>query len=391
MSDKIFRLCHVSKFYNGDELAAADLLKEGATKEQVLAQTGCTAALYDINLEINRGEMFVIIGLSGCGKSTLLRCLNRLNEPSEGEIFFNDEDILKFSDGRLREFRRSKIAMVFQSFGLLSHRDVLSNVAYPLEIRGVERREREQHARKFLEMVGLLQYEHTSCDSLSGGMRQRVGIARALCSDAEVLLMDEPFSALDPLVRLEMQFELLQLQRKLNKTVVFITHDIDEAFKLGDMVAIMKDGRVVQVDTPVNMSRNPATEYVQKFIDSADRTKVLTAQDIMITPSSLIRWTDSAEYALREMKLQGVSSAYVVDSRLRLKGLLTLDEAATAHRKGLTVKEATLLAVQHVQLQDVMAKIIPLMAAAPYPVAVLDEDAMLQGIITRAGVLSSLT
>lgn len=180
MGVKVFRLCHVTKLYGGDQLSASRLLAKGVEKSQVFAETGCIAALWDVNLEIEQGEIFVIIGLSGCGKSSLLRCLNRLNEPTDGEIFFEDSDILKFSGRQLQQFRRSKITMVFQHFGLLGHRDVLSNVAYPLEVRGVQRAEREAHAKKFLDMVGLQGHEHTMCDSLSGGMRQRVGIARAL-------------------------------------------------------------------------------------------------------------------------------------------------------------------------------------------------------------------
>lgn len=390
MTEVIFKLKNVSKLYGGDQASAVELLQQGADKETVLKNTGCTSALWDINLEIKRGEIFVIIGLSGCGKSTLLRCLNRLNEPTSGEILYEDEDILKFDSKRLRQFRRSKWAMVFQSFGLLSHRDVLSNVAYPLEIQGIAKQAREEQARKYLQMVGLSQYEHTLCQSLSGGMRQRVGIARALCSDAQVLLMDEPFSALDPLVREDMQFELLQLQRKLNKTIVFITHDIDEAFKLGDKVAIMRDGRIIQVATPVEMSRNPQDDYVKKFIDSADRTKVLTAEDIMTTPASLIKISDTAEYALHEMKKYGLSSVYVVDGRLRLKGILLLNDAVELHRGHKTISEEVLKEVSKVSQTQSINEFINLVAETPYPVAVVDEDNMLQGLITRASVLSSI-
>ncbi len=390
MTDKIFQLKHVTKLYGTAQKEAAELLQAGADKDRVFKETGCVAALWDVNLEIKRGEIFVIIGLSGCGKSTLLRCLNRLQEPTSGEIFFEDKDILKFDSGQLRQFRRSKLAMVFQSFGLFSHRDVLSNVAYPLEIQGIDKKTREEHARKFLQMVGLKDYENTRCQSLSGGMRQRVGIARALCSDAEVLLMDEPFSALDPLVRVDMQFELLQLQRKLNKTIVFITHDIDEAFKLGDTVGIMRDGRIVQVATPVEMSRNPKDEYVKKFIDSADRTKVLTAEDVMTTPACMIKITDTAEFALHEMRVEGLSSAYVVDSKLRLKGILMLNDAVALHRSGQGISEDVLKEVQSVKKGDLIKDFIPLVAETPYPVAVVDEDNMLYGIITRASVLSSI-
>ena len=249
----------------------------------------------------------MIIGLSGSGKSTVIRTLNMLNRPTAGQILFEDSAIDTFGKKDLNEYRRDKISMVFQSFGLMSHRDVLGNVVYGLEIKGLARVERERKAMEMLDMVGLKGYEHASIASLSGGMRQRVGIARALANDPEVLLMDEPFSALDPLVRKDMQFELLSLQRKLEKTVVFITHDINEAFKLGDTVAIMRDGRLIQVGTPEEMSASPADDYVREFIDSADKTKVLCARHVMLTPC-VVRETDSPDYALREMKNGGVSS-----------------------------------------------------------------------------------
>ena len=264
----LFELKHVSKLYGGNQVEAVKLLKQGEEKESVYLQTGCTTALWDVNLQIREGEIFVIIGLSGCGKSTVLRCLNHLNVPTCGEVLFQGRDVCKMKKSELMELRRGKISMVFQSFGLMTHRDILSNVAYPLEIRGIPRRQREARATEVIKLVGLNGLEHKSCNALSGGMRQRVGIARALCSDADVLLMDEPFSALDPLVRQDMQNELLQLQQSLGKTIVFITHDITEAFKLGNTVAIMRDGRVIQVDTPANMLAHPADAYVRRFINS---------------------------------------------------------------------------------------------------------------------------
>lgn len=391
MSERIFLLEHVSKLYGGDQEQAAELLQQGANKAEVFQKTGCTAALWDVSLEVRKGQIFVIIGLSGSGKSTLLRCLNRLLEPTGGAIYYRGENILDYDGAALREYRRHKLAMVFQSFALMSHRNVLSNVAYPLEIQGVPKEERERRARKYLQMVGLKNSETVSCDSLSGGMRQRVGIARALCSDAEILLMDEPFSALDPLVRSDMQFELLRIQRKLGKTVIFITHDMDEAFKLGDRVAIMRDGRVVQNATPVAMSKNPQDEYVKKFIESADKTKVLTAEDIMIHPGSLIRCCDTPEYALKEMRLQEVSSVYVVDNCLHLLGVLSLTDALAAHAEKRSISESMVKELPRVKLATPVVEIIPLAAETPYPIAVVDEDGMLQGLVTKASVLSSMT
>jgi len=388
MREKVYLLEHISKLYNGDQERAVELLQQGAGKNQVLKETGCTVALWDVNIEVRRGQIFVIIGLSGSGKSTLLRCFNRLLEPSEGKLYYRGENILEYDSNELLNYRRKHVAMVFQSFALMNHRNVLSNVAYPLEVQGVAKEERETKAKKYLDMVGLHNLDNVSCDSLSGGMRQRVGIARALCSDADILLMDEPFSALDPLVRSDMQFELLRLQRKLGKTVIFITHDIDEAFKLGDRVVIMRDGRIVQNATPVEMSKNPQDEYVKKFIEFADKSKVLTAKDIMINPESLIRCCDTPEYALKEMGTHEISSAYVVDNKLHLVGILSIGDAIKAHveKKGIAESMATNL--KTVGLDTPVSELIPMAAETPFPIAVVDEENMLQGLVTKAGVLS---
>ena len=388
--DIIIRTEHVSKLYGVNRGEAAKMMEAGATKDEVYRRTGVTAALWDVNLEIPRGKIFVIIGLSGSGKSTLVRCFNRLNKPTTGKVLFEGRNLAEMNSRELLEFRRSKISMVFQSFGLMSHRDVLSNVAYGLEVKGVPREEREARAAEVLAMVGLSGWEHQSCAQLSGGMRQRVGIARALANDPEVLLMDEPFSALDPLVRRDMQFELLQIQRKLQKTVIFITHDMDEAFKLGDMVAIMRDGRVIQVDTPEGMSANPADDYVRDFTGSADKSKVFTVRNIMITPSSLVRLTDGPEHAIQEMRKNALSTVYVVDDRLCLVGILTIRDAIRAYQQKLTIAQVTNRDVQTTTPDVMVADIMPLAAEAVYPIAVVDGDGQLKGIVTKASVLSSL-
>ena len=338
-NDYILQVNHLTKLYGASNKAeAAKLMKEGKTKDEVFKETGVTVALWDVSFKVKRGEVFVIIGLSGSGKSTVVRMLNMLNKPTSGQVMYEDSEIDTFSKKDLNEYRRDKISMVFQSFGLMSHRDVLGNVVYGLEVKGVPRVERERKAMEMIEMVGLKGHEHTLIGNLSGGMRQRVGIARALANDPEVLLMDEPFSALDPLVRKDMQFELLSLQRKLEKTVVFITHDINEAFKLGDTVAIMRDGRLIQVGTPEEMSANPADDYVRQFINSADMTKVLCAKNVMITPC-VVRETDSPEYALREMKNNGVSTAYVVGRHMKFLGIVNVESAIRARKEEKSLKE----------------------------------------------------
>jgi len=390
MSDIIIETKNLSKLYGTRREEAMELLGQGMEKAEVLKKTGVTTALYDINLQIPRGKIFVVIGLSGSGKSTLVRCFNRLHRPTSGSVTFDGVDLLKLNKQELREFRRRKMAMVFQSFGLMSHRNVLGNVAYGLEVSGMGREEREKRAREAIALVGLAGWEESMIGSLSGGMRQRVGLARALANDPEVLLMDEPFSALDPLVRNDMQFELLSIQRKLGKTVIFITHDIDEAFHLGDTVAIMRDGRLIQVDTPEGMSTRPADDYVRRFIDSADKSKVLSVRNIMITPVSLIKPGDGIDHALRLMRKNAISSVYVVDGQMKLQGILTLADAMRAKRENLDLTEMIIKDVPSAGLDASVEEIMPLSAESPYPLAVLDEGGRLQGIVTKASVLSSL-
>ncbi len=297
---------NLSKLYGNEKKEAIKLKNSGLTKDEVYAKTKTTIALWDVSLEVKDKEIFVIIGLSGSGKSTLVRCFNMLNKPTSGNMLYEGKDINKFNNKELMDYRRNKISMVFQGFGLMSHRDVMGNVEYGLEVKGLSKEERHKKALQMIDMVGLNGVENEPISNLSGGMKQRVGIARALANDPEILLMDEPFSALDPLVRKDMQFELLTIQRKLDKTIVFITHDINEAFKIGDRVAIMKDGEVIQVDTPERMISHPKTEYVKRFIDSADKTQVISVRNVMITPSSLIRLKDNPQLAIKAMKDNGV-------------------------------------------------------------------------------------
>jgi glycine betaine/proline transport system ATP-binding protein len=289
-----------------------------------------------------------------------------------------------------RNIRWEKISMVFQSFGLMSHRDVLGNVSYGLEVRGRRRVEREAKAMEMIKMVGLQGGENKGIGSLSGGMRQRVGIARALASDPDMLLMDEPFSALDPLVRKDMQFELLSIQKKLGKTVVFITHDINEAFKLGDTVSIMKDGRIIQTDTPEGMASNPADEYVENFINSADKTQIYSVRYVMEKPACLIHSRDGAHNALKQMREQSVSSAFVVGDNLEFVGLLTLDRAILVRDGKLPFAEAITRGLPTTSSDTTISELIPVAAAAQFPIAVVDERGRLEGIVTKAAVLASL-
>ncbi|MGI6074952.1 MAG: quaternary amine ABC transporter ATP-binding protein [Pyramidobacter sp.] len=386
----ILEMEHVSKLYEPNCSEAARMMAGGSNKAEVYRKTGSTVALWDVNLQVPRGGIFVIIGLSGSGKSTAVRCFNGLTVPTGGKVLLEGQDILTMSRKELQNVRRNKISMVFQSFALMSHRDVLGNVVYGLEVKGVEREVRERRAREIISMVGLDGWEHHSCDDLSGGMRQRVGIARALANDPEVLLMDEPFSALDPLVRRDMQFELLKIHRKLKKTIVFITHDMDEAFKMGDVVCIMKDGKVVQTGTPEHLTTHPANDYVRNFIDSANKTKVVSVRNIMITPASLVRIDNSVDYAIQQMRRNELSSVFVIDHDLRLLGILLIGAAIEARRQGRSIAQSLRRDVQTVAPDTLIADIISLAAEAPFPLAVVDEEGSLAGIVTKAGILSSL-
>lgn len=388
--DIIIKVENIIKLYGKNKAEAMKLIKKELSKEEIQKETGVTVALRDVSFEIKRGETFVIIGLSGSGKSTIVRCFNKLNKPSSGKILFNGKDIEVFNKKELLEFRRNKISMVFQNFGLMSHRNVLDNVAYGLEVKKMPKEEREKKAVEVIELVGLSGWENYSISSLSGGMKQRVGLARALANDPEVLLMDEPFSALDPLVKREMQFELLLLQKKLKKTVIFITHDINEAFKLGDTVAIMRDGEIVQIDTPENMASNPIDDYVSRFIDSADRTKILTAKHVMVTPTCLIRPNDPPSRAIDEMRTNGYSTAYVVDHQMKFLGILNIADAVKAKKEGLQLSAFIQSDIHKVDENILISDLIQISAESNYPIAVVDEDNALKGIISKAAVLSSL-
>ncbi|NLT14708.1 MAG: glycine betaine/L-proline ABC transporter ATP-binding protein [Clostridiales bacterium] len=388
--DIILHVEHLTKMFGRNKTTARELLENGRSKEEILKRTGVTVAVDDISFDVERGKIFTLIGLSGSGKSTVVRCLNKLHPATSGKIFFEGRDIEEFSKQELLEFRRSKMSMVFQSFGLMSHRDVLSNVAFGLEIRGVKKAEREEKAMEMINMVGLSGWERKSIDNLSGGMRQRVGIARALTNDPDILLMDEPFSALDPLVRHDMQFELLSIQEKLNKTVVFITHDINEAFKLGNTVAIMRDGRIIQIDTPEGMSSNPADDYVRDFIDSADKTQIYSVRNIMQTPSSLIHARDGANNALKQMRDNGLSSVYVVEEKMALVGILTLDQALKVRAGEITFQDALIRDLPTTTIDTQISDLIPVAAETNFPIAVVDDKNRLIGIVTKAAVLASL-
>lgn len=387
-NNDIIRVESINKVFKMNK-TAQKLIDKKATKDTIYEKSGAIVALQDVSFNVKRGEIFCVIGLSGSGKSTLVRCLNELLKPTSGKIYINDIDVSSLSKKELLEFRREQVSMIFQNFGLMSHRDVIGNVAYGLEVKGISKDERLEKAKEMISMVGLEGFEHEKIANLSGGMKQRVGIARALANKTEILLMDEPFSALDPLVRKEMQFELLKIQKKLNKTIIFITHDMDEAFKLGNRIAIMQDGKIIQIATPEEMCEHPANEYVKSFIDNTDKTKIFSAKNIMINPNCMVKYNDFPIIALREMKNAQVSSAYVVDEHMHLKGIITLEDTIRAKNENLQIEDV-LIEITSALLETHITDLIDMMATSKYPLAIIDKEQQLHGIITKASILSLL-
>lgn len=380
------------KIFGSNPKEALPLLKEGMSKEDILEETGQTVAIDDATFNVHRKETFVIMGLSGSGKSTVLRCLNRLIEPTAGEIMVGDQNVLEVDEEKLLEMRRTKMSMVFQNFGLFPHRSVVNNVEYGLEIGGMPKAERNQKAYDALKLVGLQGYEEQMPSELSGGMQQRVGLARALANDPEILLMDEAFSALDPLIRADMQEELLELQADMHKTIVFITHDLDEALKIGDRIAIMKDGKVVQIGTPEEILTNPADDYVKAFVQNVDRTKIITASTIMRKAPTIKLPKDGPKVAAHKMEQTGVSTIYVVDQDRKFKGLAWIDDVVELNNKGEKDIRSILKTDLKTTTPDQPIKHLLAQAIeAKYPIPVLDEKERLAGIVDRASIMAELS
>ncbi|MCP1662074.1 MAG: glycine betaine/L-proline ABC transporter ATP-binding protein [Methanocalculus sp. MSAO_Arc1] len=381
----------IYKVFGSKPEKGLELLKKGEKKDKILEKTGQTVGLDNVSFQVHKGEIFVLMGLSGCGKSTLLRCLNRLIEPTAGEIIIKGKDIVAMNEDEIREFRRQQVGMIFQNFALLPHKTVIDNVAFGLEIQGMALEERHKKAQDALQLVGLTGYETSMPDQLSGGMKQRVGLARALASDAEILLMDEAFSALDPLIRRDMQDELIDLQERLSKTVIFVTHDLDEALKLGNRIALMRDGKIIQVGTAEEILTNPSNEYVERFVADVDMTRVLTAQDVMKKADPVISCKSGPRLAARLMKEYGISNLFVVTQHRIIKGIVTIDDVVRAVQEDhKTLEDIVINDIQMIQTDTPLADIIPLIAESRYPIPVVDEDTRLKGIIVRGSVLSAL-
>ncbi|MEO7006073.1 MAG: glycine betaine/L-proline ABC transporter ATP-binding protein [Terrimesophilobacter sp.] len=363
-------------------------LKAGATRDSVPLLG--TAAVIDASFEVERGEIFVVMGLSGSGKSTLIRMLNGLLEPTSGTVEVGGERITGVPDAALRRIRRENISMVFQHFALLPHRTVIDNVAYALEVQGIGRDERLERARKYITMVGLEGWGDKLPDELSGGMKQRVGLARALAADTDVLLMDEAFSALDPLIRREMQEQLVELQAELGKTIIFITHDLNEAMYLGDRIAVMRDGRIVQVGTPQDILTDPANDYVAQFVHDVDRARVLTASSVMEPARAVSTIAGGPRAALREMRDLQTSAVFIIGRGRVLVGAVRDNDVMRQVKSGVNDLQAIMRPVASVTGDVALADLYEASVESPLPIAVVDEKIRLLGVIPRVTLLAAL-
>lgn len=392
MNNKI-EIKNLSIIFGHDKSKARKLIMEGKSKSEILKSTGCTVAVRNANLEIREGEVFVVMGLSGSGKSTLLRCINRLNEPTLGEVYINGENITRKSDKELQQLRRSELAMVFQHFGLLPHRTVLSNIAFGLELQGVPKVEREKKALRTVGLVGLKGYENQRVNELSGGMQQRVGLARALANDASVLLMDEAFSALDPLIREQMQDELLQLQASMQKTIVFITHDLHEAIKLGDRIAIMKDGEVVQVGTPEEILTEPANDYVERFVENVGRGRIITASSIMKTKPVVARLKkEGPEAIIRKMREKNLFVLPVVGTDGQFLGEVSLKDVVNLRKQGIKEIDSVVTSeVPSVLESTTVEDMLTLLPKIKQVIPVVSDSNKLLGVVSPSSIIIEMT
>lgn len=389
MKETKLRVENVTKVFGKNPSKGIALLEEGKSKAAILKETGMNIGVKQAKFDVYAGEIFVIMGLSGSGKSTLVRMLNQLIKPTSGNIYIDGEDIATMGKESLRKVRRNKMSMVFQKFALFPHRTVLQNVAYGLEIQKVSKEERETKALESLKLVGLENNKDSYPEQLSGGMQQRVGIARALTNNPDVLLMDESFSALDPIIRKEMQNELLELQDKMKKTIIFITHDLDEALRIGDRIALMKDGEIVQIGTPEEIMVSPANEFVEQFVADVNLGKVLTSESIMKRPETLLI-DRGPRVALQIMKNASVSSVYVVNKKHEFLGVLTADNASKAVKRQVPIADLLVTDIPPVYLDTLLEEMYIKMVKAKLPLPVLDDKHRLRGIIKRESIIQAL-
>ena len=382
------------KIFGDDNAEGMDLLRSGLDKEEILKQTSMVVGVSDVNFSIKQGEIFVVMGLSGSGKSTLVRLLNRLIEPTQGQILFDEIDITLMSDKELTAFRRKEVNMVFQSFALMPHMNVIENVAFGLELAGITLEERQLCAARALEQVGLATFSKKYPDELSGGMKQRVGLARALATDPDVMLMDEAFSALDPLIRKEMQDELLKLQDRKRRTIVFITHDVDEAMKLGDRVAVMANGNIIQIGTPQEILNNPANEYVSSFFRGVATIDVLCAKDIVQSSDNAIISIDDSNLETSQNVIRNSKRefAYVVDGDKKLIGVVSNQsiQAAIMEDSAISINSALIENTEALNENAKLRSVIGAIAASTYDLPVVTDSNIFLGVITKDRLLKTI-
>lgn len=386
------KVANVTKIFGSQPSLALQLLGQGLNKEEIFNKTGQAIGLANVEFEVQAGEIMVIMGLSGSGKSTLLRCLNRLIDPTQGNIWIDGVDITTLDHDALLTLRRQKFGMVFQHFALFPHRNIRRNVEYGLEIQEVPEEQRRLKATQALKLVGLEEWEEAMPGQLSGGMQQRVGLARALAVESDILLMDEAFSALDPLIRGDMQEELIALQTRLQKTIVFITHDLDEALKLGNRVVLMKDGQVVQIGTPEDIISAPSNDYVKRFVESVDKSKILTAKAVMIPPTVVAYLNDKPTTGLlQRLKAAPLNGLLVVNQDQILQGMVRLEVLQQAIERGDSTLQSILETnIPEVKPTDSLKQMIALLAKSSLPLPVVDKQRKLQGLVTDHTVLTAL-
>lgn len=393
-NDEFIQVCDLWKVFGRDPKRILSPKMRNLSKDEIQKKTGCVVGMRNINLEIKKGEFYILMGLSGSGKSTLIRSLIRLNTPTSGAIVVNGTDVTKLNKEDLLEFRKNNYGMVFQHYGLFPHMTVLDNAAYGLKVKGLPKGERYAKAMTSLETVGLKGWEDYYPGALSGGMQQRVGLARALANEPEVLLMDEPFSGLDPLIRRQMQDELVELQDKLQKTIVFVTHDLHEALKLGDRIAIMRNGEVVQIGTPEEIVTEPADDYVTEFVQDASPAKVLTAGSIMEKPEVLLYAWEGPNTAMHMLKSNKRRAAFVVDKKGMLLGVATqerLEPFAAMKEKGAKIPAEAIREVPTVNEDTYIEEMFSIVTKNPYPIPVTDEKGKLLGIVKTDAIFETIS
>lgn len=387
-NNTVLRVKNAYKIFGKRSREVLRRLEQGATKSDV--EKLATAAVIDASFEVTKGEIFVVMGLSGSGKSTLIRMLNGLLTPNAGSVEIHGKDITKVNATELRDIRQKNISMVFQHFALLPHKTVLENAAYGLEIQGITKQERTETATKILHLVGLKGFENSLPSELSGGMQQRVGLARALTADTDILLMDEAFSALDPLIRREMQEQLVELQATLNKTIIFITHDLNEAMFLGDRIAVMRDGRIVQVGSPEEILTDPANDYVAQFVQDVDRARVLTAASVVERSHLEVNVSSGPRAALLRLRKAQQSTVFVVDRGRKFLGTVRDRDVLNLIRENKRDLTPIIKHTVTVQEDTPLADLIEPSLASGLPLAVVSDSGRLLGTIPRVTLLAAL-